>query len=60
MKCLNNSLSFSFIFILIYTFREARKKSATCVSWHPKYPDFFAVGFVNIIYMNKYINNNES
>ncbi|KAA6394631.1 MAG: putative Dynein intermediate chain 2, ciliary [Streblomastix strix] len=25
--------------------REARKKSATCVSWHPKYPDFFAVGY---------------
>ncbi|KAK2952569.1 putative Dynein intermediate chain 2, ciliary [Blattamonas nauphoetae] len=25
--------------------REAKKKTTTCIAWHPRYPDFFAVGY---------------
>ncbi|KAH7825512.1 dynein intermediate chain IC78 [Monocercomonoides exilis] len=25
--------------------KEAKRKSTTCLAWHPKYPDFFAVGY---------------
>ncbi|KAA6370237.1 MAG: putative axonemal dynein intermediate chain 1 [Streblomastix strix] len=27
------------------TQKDAKKKNATCIAWHPRYPDFFAVGY---------------
>jgi hypothetical protein len=27
-----------------------KKKSITCIAWHPKYPDFFAVGYGTFLF----------